>query len=851
MRIAQVSAHYPPNFVSGGTLVPQRVARYVAEAGHESFVFAGYLDDGRQPLETWDEDDGQGVHVTWVVTTPWTAWTDPLNFDNPAVTEVFEAWLDRVQPDVVHVHSLQTLGVGLIEAAHERGARVIVTMHDFWWFCSRQFLVDESMVPCSLVVDCGTCGCASGRSSSRRAARLREALRSVDLVLAPSEAARQVFAANGVDPDRLLVNENGLPDDQLTRLGTTPRRRRGSGPLRIMYAGGTQPMKGFEVLCESARTLGDRPGIEVDAYGVGERSVPGTPRWFRPLPPYSPDDLLSVLDEHDVLVLPSVMRESHSILTREALAAGLAVICTDTLGPEAVVRDGVNGHVVPAGDAAALAEVLGRLADDPAASRRLTGQGPASPIRAFTDQAEQLVTIYSQADDGARAATAVPEDVYRAQARLLREVLFIVGIDGAPLRYRVHLPAEALAGLGHRSLIRHYRDPRLVEEVRDADAIVLYRVPATDQVLQVVDAAKERRVPVLYDVDDLIFDPALRGTLPGLSRLAPEEEALWWHGVDRYRTTLEACDGFIGSTAELCAQATRLSGLPAYRFSNGVGRILAQASDQAVRDVPSAAADGSVSIGYFSGTDTHDADWAVLEPAILAVMRRHPEVRLRLGGHLAETSALAAMTDRVDRQPFVPWQRLPRLLRETDVNLAPLAGETVFNESKSAIKWLEAALVSRPTIASPTTPFTEAIEHGRTGFLASTTDEWERCLEALVSSRSLRAQVGAAARRKALLTWSPALQGRVYEELLVRAALDVRVHGHREASRWTPVADSEPFSVVDAVVDPYLPLPEDRGRMLRGERARRLARLTRRTRTVIRHEGVRGVATRARRRLKG
>ena len=45
MRILTVSAHYPPNFVSGGTLQPQGIARGLAARGHESHVFAGWLGD--------------------------------------------------------------------------------------------------------------------------------------------------------------------------------------------------------------------------------------------------------------------------------------------------------------------------------------------------------------------------------------------------------------------------------------------------------------------------------------------------------------------------------------------------------------------------------------------------------------------------------------------------------------------------------------------------------------------------------------------------------------------------------------------------------------------------------------
>jgi hypothetical protein len=49
MRVTLVSAHYPPNFVSGGTLQPQRIARGLVARDHEVRVFAGCLDSRRTP----------------------------------------------------------------------------------------------------------------------------------------------------------------------------------------------------------------------------------------------------------------------------------------------------------------------------------------------------------------------------------------------------------------------------------------------------------------------------------------------------------------------------------------------------------------------------------------------------------------------------------------------------------------------------------------------------------------------------------------------------------------------------------------------------------------------------------
>ena len=170
-----VSAHYPPNFTSGGTLQPRRLARGLRDRGHDVSVFAGWLGD-RPPLSTWAEEDETGLPIRWITVTPWTGWDDPRNFDNPEVAAAFAAHLAEVRPDIVHLHSIQTLGVGLVEAARAAGARVVVTMHDFWWICSRQFLVDRAFHPCSEVVDLGTCQCEQGRAAlDARNARLAEA----------------------------------------------------------------------------------------------------------------------------------------------------------------------------------------------------------------------------------------------------------------------------------------------------------------------------------------------------------------------------------------------------------------------------------------------------------------------------------------------------------------------------------------------------------------------------------------------------------------------------------------------------------------------------------------------------
>ncbi len=83
-----------------------------------------------------------------------------------------------------------------------------------------------------------------------------------------------------------------------------------------------------------------------------------------------PRELRDLYAASDVLVLPSIptraFREPWGLVVNEAMNRGLPVIATDAVGAAAggLVRDGHNGLVVGAGDRAALADALGRLAGD-------------------------------------------------------------------------------------------------------------------------------------------------------------------------------------------------------------------------------------------------------------------------------------------------------------------------------------------------------------------------------------------------------------------------------------------------------------------------------------------------------
>lgn len=328
----------------------------------------------------------------------------------------------------------------------------------------------------------------------------------------------------------------------------------------------------------------------------------------------------------------------------------------------------------------------------------------------------------------------------------IRRVLFVAGAGGAMLRYRVRHVEEALRDRSIRTATVTYRDPRVEELALRADVVVLYRVPMTRDVDRVVQRLRRARpaTPLLFDIDDLVFDTDLAMSAPVLRTMPAEDRRLWLDGVRRYRQTLEVCDAATVSTRVL-ADHVRALGIPAEILPNGPGAAYLHLAAAAPERPP--AGTGDIRLGYFSGSPTHDEDWALIEPAVTELMGTRAQVRLTVVGPVTMLPGLADWGDRVRTLPFVRWTRLPALVRDVDVMLAPLVPGP-FNEGKSALKWIESAPLRVPCIASPRAGYVDALTPGVDGVLAD--DEpgaWVSALEQLVDDAELRRSVGVAADR--------------------------------------------------------------------------------------------------------
>jgi len=171
--------------------------------------------------------------------------------------------------------------------------------------------------------------------------------------------------------------------------------------LRIAFVGQSVERKGLPLLLRAFEALREHIDTELTVIGpTYEELAPMLldPTGVRALGKVDDERKHAELRAVDVLCAPSLGGESFGMVLTEAFAAGTTVVASDIAGYRDVVTDGVDGVLVPPGDAQALAEALRDLYDEPVRRRALAAQAAVTVERfAWERVAEQVMEAYTDA----------------------------------------------------------------------------------------------------------------------------------------------------------------------------------------------------------------------------------------------------------------------------------------------------------------------------------------------------------------------------------------------------------------------------------------------------------------------
>jgi O-antigen biosynthesis protein len=320
-------------------------------------------------------------------------------------------------------------------------------------------------------------------------------------------------------------------------------------------------------------------------------------------------------------------------------------------------------------------------------------------------------------------------------------------------KYRVWQKKAAFELLGYECTVVPWASPTVRSLMQTHALVIFYRVPGWPDSLKNMQEARRLGIPCYWEVDDLNFDLDLYKTNRNLDTLPPSVKESVLAGVPLYRAALLACGNGLASTPTIARVMTEAGARSVAVVRNALDPETLAVAEMLRSNPKQPAPDGAVVIFYGSGSNTHDIDFREAAKGIERVMDARPHVTLRIAGELVLPKSFKRFGKRVERLPPADFATYLGHLRAADISIAPLE-PSIFNDAKSNIKFLEAAVVEVPSVCSPGATFREIVVEGENGFLADGPDAWARALGLLCDDATLRNRMGAAARAAALAQYS-------------------------------------------------------------------------------------------------
>lgn len=613
------------------------------------------------------------------------------------IQRVDEIWIN----ELVTYQNFYGVLKRIVQLKQEHQAQLKMLLHDFYSICPAVNLMNDKGEYCGAACAqvCDRCipenrsnACLEYESGTTWRHHWREFLTNCDEILAFSDDTARLFKK--VYPDVYHLRVIPHKPHYLPALN---KRAKTTKTWNIGLLGVLCYKKGLDVVKELASYIEkENLNIRLKLIGTSDEEIDSPVFSFTGR--YGREELprLTMQEDIDIFLIPAIWPETFSYTASEVMSMRMPLAVFPIGAPVERVQHYEKGMI-------------------------LSDTDPETIVKEITEFAVQTLKI---------------EDLPVHEEK----ILFVGEEISFASRYRVEHFREQLFYQGYASDFIQMEDSGAVcmESYR---ALVLYRCSDLEKVSILVRKAHEAGRRVYYDIDDLIFD---YDRISGIHFLKGSEYRNFEEITRKIYQCMEQCDGYFTSTYTLAEEIRREFPEKKVVINRNCSSMEMQVlSHDAVEQVEK---DGEkIYIGYFSGSKTHDQDYEVAEEALQYVMEKYPQVHIKLVGVMSEKK-LNQLKNRVEKLPFMEWQKLPGVMAGIDINLMPLE-DTVFHCCKSENKWMEAALVKVPSVMSRNREMEQVIENGKTAWLCSSTEEWIQALETLITDVKARKDMGEAAHR--------------------------------------------------------------------------------------------------------
>ncbi|MBI4847617.1 MAG: glycosyltransferase [Nitrospirae bacterium] len=306
---------------------------------------------------------------------PYKIFKIPKKFAKKRTLKSLKQCIQSFRPGIVHIHHLMGLGLCIPLFLQKQNIPYVISLHDYWFVCPRVRLIKEDGSTCNFPFDnCADCMCREGilkkiffrYKLGIRKRKVLNVLNNAAYLITPSKTVKKRFLDYGVQNDKFDVSTLGL---NLKEFSARENYALNRSDIRIGFIGTVSIFKGVGVLLKAFELLNTDNVLYL--YGKmlkgDEKQIRGTIKENSRVVykgGFDHNDIMRVLGNIDILVVPSICEESHAIVIDEGRAAGVPVIASAIGAVPERIEDGINGFLVEPGNIAALREKLQWLIDN-------------------------------------------------------------------------------------------------------------------------------------------------------------------------------------------------------------------------------------------------------------------------------------------------------------------------------------------------------------------------------------------------------------------------------------------------------------------------------------------------------
>lgn len=314
----------------------------------------------------------------------------------PCDKSTYYEFLKSQKPDIIHLHTLMGLHVEFLQAARDLNIKVVFTTHDYFGLCPKVTFLYKNKI-CFELLNSNDCQCLNCEECNKNALSLNK----IKLLQSPIyrlvkntkivKKSRRKFNSNTQANEFEYFEENALSTDQVENykklrmyyfnmfekidkfhfnstnteniykkflniknssvisithsdIKDNIVEKSFKDILKITYLGQVSEYKGFFLLKE---VLDE---IYLEGYHNFSLNISSIPPEVEPymnvIGDYSYDDLNQIFKKTDLLIVPSLCKETFSFVTLEALSYGVPVLISDNVGAKDIVEDNKSGFII-------------------------------------------------------------------------------------------------------------------------------------------------------------------------------------------------------------------------------------------------------------------------------------------------------------------------------------------------------------------------------------------------------------------------------------------------------------------------------------------------------------------------